>query len=164
MIVFFEFLVHEKNIPLGPPKPHYIFYLYWKSFNDWNCDIVPSLQMLFVATAAISKRFENGNRVKSIRYCILTSNAFLRPFLLSYRGEIVVLEWDKSDRSQWIPMRYCILYNLIFGGDHQNDAMRPKISFLFSKVFFSKKNMFLNSKIRRMWGILLKLGERKMVP
>ena len=112
-------------------------------------DIVPSLQMLFVATAAISKRFENGNRVKSIRYCILTSNAFLRPFLLSYRGEIVVLEWDKSDRSQWIPMRYCILYNLIFWGDHQNDAMRPKLVFYFQQIFF-QKNMFLNSLIRRM--------------
>ena len=80
---------------------------------------------------------------KSISNCPLTSNAFLRPFPWSYRGEIAFWEWDKSDRSQWIPMRYCILYNLIFGGDHQNDAMRPKISFLFSKVFFSKRTCSL---------------------
>ena len=149
---------HGSTIPMEPKLP--------RSACQCSTNAPPEFQL-----NRIVWWFSQTGTLKSISppectrdNCYLTSNAFLKPFPLSYRGEIAVLEWDKSDRSQWIPMRYCILYNLIFGGDHQNDAMRPKISFLFSKVFF-QKNMFLNLMlIWWMWGIPLKLGERKGIP
>ena len=49
---------------------------------------------------------------------------------VSYRSEITVLECEKSDRSQWIPMRYCILYNLIFP-----DGFKPRVCYLESQSF-----------------------------